>query len=142
LVGSLDDDEHIWIRLPDGRIVKLGKALYGLRRSPRLWYQELARYLATIGYHPIEADPCVFINATGSIILAYVDDLVMITRTKAEMAALKAQLFSKFKRHDLGPIAYYLGIRIFRDRNKRTMELSMESYIDKLAISRQGDLVS
>jgi hypothetical protein len=133
LNGSLDDDEHIWIRLPNGRIVKLGKALYGLRRSPRLWYQELARYLASIGYHPIEADPCVFINATGSIILAYVDDLVMITRTKAEMAALKAQLFSKFKCHDLGPIACYLGIRICRDRNKRTIELSMESYINKLS---------
>jgi hypothetical protein len=24
LNGSLDDDKHIWIRLPDGRIVKLG----------------------------------------------------------------------------------------------------------------------
>jgi hypothetical protein len=84
----------------------LTHALYGLRRSPRIWYQELARHLATIVYHPIEADPCVLINATGSIILAYVDDLVMITRTKAEIAALKAELFSKFKRHDLGPIAY------------------------------------
>ena len=36
LNGRLDDDEHIWIRLPDGRIVKVNKALYGLRRSPRL----------------------------------------------------------------------------------------------------------
>jgi hypothetical protein len=40
------------------------------------------------------------------MILAYVHDLVMITRTKAEMAALKAQLFSKFKCYDLGPTAY------------------------------------
>jgi hypothetical protein len=36
LNGSLDDDEHIWIRLPDGRIVKLGHALYGRRPSPRI----------------------------------------------------------------------------------------------------------
>jgi hypothetical protein len=75
----------------------------------------------------------VFINATSSIILAYVDDLVMITRTKAKMAALKAQLFSKFKCHDLGLIAYYLGIRVCRDRNKRTIELSIELYINKLS---------
>jgi hypothetical protein len=52
----------------------------------------------------------VFINATSSIILVYVDDLVIITRTKAKIAALKAQLFSKFKCHDLRLIAYYLGI--------------------------------
>jgi hypothetical protein len=132
LNGHLDDDEHIWIRLPDGRIVKVNKALYGLRRSPRLWYQELAKFLKSIGFNPIEADPCVFVNDTGLIILAYVDDLVMITQTTAKMAKLKAQLFSKFKCHDLGPISHYLGIRICRDRTKRTMELSMESYIDKL----------
>jgi hypothetical protein len=38
LNGWLDDDEHVWIKLPDGRIVKVRRALYGLRRSPRLWY--------------------------------------------------------------------------------------------------------
>jgi hypothetical protein len=75
----------------------------------------------------------VFINATGSIILTYVDDLVMITRTKAKIAALKAQLFSKFKCHNLRLIAYYLGIRIYRDCNKQTIELSIELYIDKLS---------
>jgi hypothetical protein len=75
----------------------------------------------------------VFINATSSIILAYVNDLVIITRTKAKIAALKAQLFSKFKCHDLRLIAYYLGIRICRDRNKRTIELSIELYINKLS---------
>jgi hypothetical protein len=75
----------------------------------------------------------VFINTTSSIILAYVNNLVMITRTKAKIAALKAQLFSKFKCHDLRLIAYYLGIRIYRDRNKQTIELSIELYINKLS---------
>jgi hypothetical protein len=75
----------------------------------------------------------VFINATSSIILAYVNNLVIITRTKAKIAALKAQLFSKFKCYDLRLIAYYLGIRICRDCNKRTIELSIELYINKLS---------
>jgi hypothetical protein len=75
----------------------------------------------------------VFINATSSIILTYVDNLVIITRTKAEIATLKAQLFSKFKCHDLRLIAYYLGIRVCRDRNKQTIELSIELYINKLS---------
>jgi hypothetical protein len=34
LNGHLDDNEHIWIWLPDSRTVKVKKALYGLRRSP------------------------------------------------------------------------------------------------------------
>jgi hypothetical protein len=75
----------------------------------------------------------VFINATSSIILTYIKDLVIITRIKAKIAALKAQLFSKFKCHNLRLIAYYLGIRICRNRNKQTIELSIELYINKLS---------
>jgi hypothetical protein len=75
----------------------------------------------------------VFINATSSIILTYVNNLIIITQTKAKIAALIAQLFSKFKCYNLRLIAYYLGIRICRDRNKRTIELSIELYINKLS---------
>jgi hypothetical protein len=57
----------------------------------------------------------------------------MITRTKDEMAALKKLIFGKFKCHDMGPISYYLGIQVRRDRSRRAMELLMELYIDKLA---------
>jgi hypothetical protein len=71
--------------------------------------------LLSIGYCLIEADPCVFVNDAGNIILAYVNDLIFITRTKAEMAALKEQVFSKFKCHNLRPISHYLGIRICRN---------------------------
>jgi hypothetical protein len=132
LNGHLDGDEPIWIRLPDSCTVKVKKALYGLLRLPRLWYQELSKFLKSIGFNPIEADLCVFINNASLIILAYVDDLVMITQTTAEMAKLKSLLFGKFKCHDLSSISYYLGFRICCDHTERTMELSMKSYINKL----------
>jgi hypothetical protein len=124
----------VYIRLPNSRLAKLCKALYGLRRLPRLWYEELTCFLASISYKLLEADPCVFINPLiGGILLAYVNDILMITRTKDEMAALKKLIFGKFKCHDMGPISYYLGIRVRCDRSRRAMELLMESYIDKLA---------
>jgi NAD(P)H-flavin reductase len=98
----LDNDKDIYICLPDGRLAKLRKALYGLRRPLRLWYEELARFLTSIGYKPLEADPCVFTNPSkGGILLAYVDDFVMITRMKDEMATLKKLIFSKFKCHNM-----------------------------------------
>jgi hypothetical protein len=43
------------------------------------------------------------------------------------------QLFSKFKCYNLRLIAYYLGIRIYCDRNKRTIELLIELYSNKLS---------
>jgi hypothetical protein len=69
------------------------------------------RFLASISYKLLKANLCVFINpVTSSIILAYVNDIVIITRTKDEIAALKKLIFSKFKCHDIGLISYYLGI--------------------------------
>jgi hypothetical protein len=133
LNSQLDEDEVIYIKLPDSRYARLGKALYSLCRSPRLWYEDLARYLASIGFYPIEANPCVFINKdTYSIMLAYVNDLVFITRTKDLMTALKQLVFDKYKCRDLGPVSHYLGIQIRRDRRVRAIELSIESYVDKL----------
>jgi hypothetical protein len=82
----LDNDEHIWTQPPNCCTVKVKEILYSLQRSPQLWYQELSKPLKSIGFNPIEADPCIFINSTSLIILAYVDDLVMITQTTTEMA--------------------------------------------------------
>jgi hypothetical protein len=48
----------------------------------------------------------------------YVNDIVMITRTKEEMAVLKRLILGKYKS---------------RDRAQRVIELSMESHTDKLA---------
>jgi hypothetical protein len=133
LNSTLDCNEVVYIRLPDGCLARVNKTLYGLRRSPRLWYEELACFLATLNFFPIETDPCVFLDTdTGAVILAYVNDLVFITRAKQQMAALKKLVFNKYKCCDLGPISYYLGIHIRRDRHACAIKLSMESYIDKL----------
>jgi hypothetical protein len=124
----------VYICLPNSCLAKLCKALYSLRRLLRLWYKELACFLASIGYKLLKADPCVFINPlTGGILLAYVNDILIITRTKDKIAALKKLIFGKFKCHDIGLISYYLGIRVRRDCSRRAIELLMELYIDKLA---------
>lgn len=134
LNGRLAPGEVVYIRLPDGTCAILDMALYGLRRASRLWYEEIATYLKQMGYKPLKADPCVFISkAKRHIIVVYVDDLILITYTTQEMEKLKQSLTSKYECKDLGPLHYYLGIRITRDRVNRQMDLSMESYIDKVA---------
>jgi hypothetical protein len=116
LNGKLDEDEEVYVRLPDRSTARLRRALYGLRRSPRLWYQELSTFLATIGCNLIEADCCVFINPHKDwIILSYVDDLIMIGRTKTSLSELKTLITTKYESHDLGAINHYLGIQILRD---------------------------
>ena len=42
-----------------GKVLKLKKTLYGLRQSPRLWYQTLISYLHTLGFQELITDSCV-----------------------------------------------------------------------------------
>eukprot|EP01084_Bolivina_argentea_P043255 79697_1 len=78
-------EEPVYIQQPPGleqggdRIVwKLNRAIYGMKQSGRLWYDELRGTLKNLGYRPTGTDPCVFMRGSGStndIIAVYVDDL-------------------------------------------------------------------
>ena len=98
-----------------------------------MWYNDLKDLLKELGFEPIEADPCVFVNPlTKAIIVVYVDDLILITRETASMKNLKAKLLRRYKARDLGPIGFYLGIRILRDRPNCSLSMTMDSYVDRL----------
>ena len=84
-------------------------------------------------YRALNTDPCVFIHkSNGSIIVVYVDDLILITRSVAEMTRLKALIAGRYKVRDLGALSYYLGIRFTRDRIHKPISMSMEAYFDHL----------
>lgn len=137
-LNSKLDRSDIYIYLPkgykeQGKIARLLKALYGLKQSPRLWYEELRSHLVSIDYLPIASDPCVFIKkATGSIIIVYVDDLILITKSMEQMHELKKLILDKYKCRDLGAINFYLGVRVIRDRPNRSLKLVQDAYIDKI----------
>jgi len=68
----------------------------------------------------------VFIKGTlrnGLTITTYVDDMKIIGNVKAAIQGLKDQLSSVFRITDLRPISYYLGMKVIRDRAKRTINL-------------------
>ncbi|KAI1590867.1 rve multi-domain protein, partial [Pyrenophora tritici-repentis] len=48
------------------------------------------------------------------------------------IVALKSQLLNRYKARDLGPIGFYLGIRILRDRPNRSLSMTMDSYVDRI----------
>jgi len=57
----------IYVRQPKGfknddcmLVYLLLKAIYSLKQAPLLWYDTLIEYLKTIGFEPIDEDPCVF----------------------------------------------------------------------------------
>jgi hypothetical protein len=60
----------------------------------------------------------------GTIIVIYIDDLLLTRASKADINRIKAALSKWFKILDLGVCYFYLGIEVIRDRPRRTLWLS------------------
>jgi hypothetical protein len=101
------------------RCWKLLKALYGLRKSPRLWQQEASRVLTSLGFQVVYEDMCLFVRE-GIIIIFYVDDLIMFNHVsqRSEAADVSKRLNEAWELRSMGEAQWFLGIRILRDREK------------------------
>ncbi|KAK2073816.1 hypothetical protein P8C59_008065 [Phyllachora maydis] len=91
-------------------IIKLSKALYSLKQSPREWQDKLKILLKSLGYLPLISDPGVFYNAkTCHFIITYVDNCLFIGPNIGYITDLKKRLNKVYAIEDLGPAAYFLG---------------------------------
>jgi hypothetical protein len=72
----------VYTQTPDGfkvpgKIWKIRKALYGLRKSLQLWQQDLAIMLMKFGLLPVLEEECLYSNKY-TIVLVYVNDIIII----------------------------------------------------------------
>jgi hypothetical protein len=137
-------DYEVYVEQPEGfedgtgRVCKLNRTLYGLRQSPRAWYLTLKDFLHSYGLSTAAADNSVFFNEDIQVAV-YVDDLLIFGADKAKVQHLKNALNGRFSMKDLGPVKWYLGITIERNRTERTIKLSQKGYLEKV-LSRFGML--
>lgn len=132
---------EVYIKQPQGyedstnRVCKLIKALYGLKESPRAWYECLDKFLINLGFERNNIDNCLYVvkneNDTNYLLI-YVDDLLICGKNQNEIKRIKVLLSEKFKMKDLGQIKEYLGIIVNYDYCKHEMKLNQTSYIESL----------
>lgn len=136
-----DLKEEIYMTQPDGYIqpgkehlvCRLRKSLYGLKQAPRCWNIKFVTFMKKIGFQQSEADPCIFVRSTQnnfSVLAVYVDDIVILTKTEAEMLTIKKQLSEGFKMKDMGELHYLLGVNIHLKDG--TVTLDQHQYLTKL----------
>lgn len=130
--------ETVYMRLPQGysglgsRIVlnqgelpastvklvcKLKKSLYGLRQAPRNWFDKLSTTLKSLCFVQSLADYSLFTltkESSITLVLVYVDDLLLAGNNLQEIDRLKSMLSNNFKMKDLGAVSYFLGLEITR----------------------------
>ena len=65
----------------ESTVCKLRKSIYGLKQSPRAWFDKFSRSLRDMGYYQCYNDHALFTKRgpTGktSILLVYVDDIII-----------------------------------------------------------------
>lgn len=66
------------------------------------------------------------------ILILYVDDMLIAKKSLSEIVNLKQTLSDNFAMKDLGEAHHFLGMRITRDRKRGILELSQESYIQRV----------
>jgi hypothetical protein len=116
------------------KVLRLRRAIYGLKQAARAWWHELDRSLKDLGFTHLYADAGIFVarhsDGTVVIMLAYVDDII-ITGPNATQIASKKQLFmDKWECRDLGQCKEFLRMRI-GNRDGKTY-LDQVLYLDKI----------
>lgn len=90
--------ETVYMAQPAGFVDKahpnhvclLHKAIYGLKQSPRAWYDKFSTYLLEFGFICSKKDPSLFVYTKASnviMLLLYVDDM-LITGNNSEVLQL------------------------------------------------------
>jgi len=132
-------DREVYMRMPrgyqkPGTLLKVQKALYGLRISPLLWQKEFTATLTQIGFKQVPQEPCCMIK-DGVIIFFYVDDIIIAYHSKQQQEAMKAieLLQDKYRCTGGDDLQWFLGVEVIRDRTQKTIQLSQAAYADKIS---------
>ncbi len=138
-------DQLVYMQIPKGSedatnkkmVCKLLKALYGLNQVPRLWYKRLSKFLLEkLGLQRINADYSIFVTSTGingPIMSTFVDNIkVMGQKNSGQIEKVQAKLVATFEMVDIGPISFYLRLKVERNRQKQLLKLSQSTYIEKI----------
>jgi hypothetical protein len=96
-------------------VLKLKKALYGLRQTSRARYSKLHSSLTSLGFTRSDHEHTVYTRCTASRLLVigmYIDDLLIARPVDVDIDAFKLEMCDRFRMSDLGLLTYYLGIKV------------------------------
>jgi hypothetical protein len=124
--------------------------LYGLKQAGKLWYELLKKILLSTGFKISTHDPCVFYLVGGESaiwIAIHVDDILIITTHEDIRQWFIYVLESHLRKVVVNneDELHYLGLRIRRDRNNKTVRISQHKYIDDLlakSLNEEGSVIS
>jgi len=96
-------------------VYKLRKTLYGLKQTSKVWSNKIGQYLVINGFQTSNVDFSLYVEKIDCgivIIVIYIDDLIVIKDSDANISELKNILKQNFEMKDLGKLHYFLDIEV------------------------------
>ena len=145
-------DEDVYLRMPQGcgalsgKVVKLGRSLYGLKQASRTWHNHLVRGMRSLGFEQCAADACVMRlvedGVVSMLVVVHVDDIFCIGR-KSRCDQFGRDLNQYVPITNLGELRLYAGCRFSRDFDSGTITISQqivaENIVEKFGVTRSKE---
>jgi hypothetical protein len=147
LNAFMDEEDRVYMDQPEGfvdarrphAVCLLRKSLYGTKQAGANWNKEVNSFLTgEMGYTRCVCDPCLYyrVSRSGQLLLLglFVDDILSSFdgADAAEWSELKRRFMSKYRCKDIGEPRLVLGMRVTRDRSRRSLILDQQAYVDKV----------
>ncbi|KAJ4817812.1 hypothetical protein LUZ62_030378 [Rhynchospora pubera] len=138
-----DLKERVFMSQPPGfidptrpnHVCLLSKSLYGLKQSPRAWFQKLSSTLLALGFFESQYDPSLFISHAHNhltMVLVYVDDILITGSNPSLISSYISHLHNSFSLKDLGDINFFLGIQV--TKTPTGLHLNQSKYIHDILV--------
>jgi hypothetical protein len=98
----------------DGHVYRLYRSLYSLKQAPRAWFERFTSFVIVAGFVASHHDPALFIHISPqgrTLILLYVDDMLITENDSKYIAFVKAHLSEQFHMFHLVLLATFLRLR-------------------------------
>ena len=112
--------------------MQVEESLYGLKQSPRAWYECIHAFFIKEDLVRSHVDHSLYVVQSSTyivIVIIYVDDLIILASDMTKLMEFKAKLEKEFDMSDLGELYFFLGVQIERNRAARTFTMYQKSYI-------------
>ena len=97
------------------QVCRLHRALYGLKQAPQAWFKKFSSIVVQQGFTLSPHDTAQFVQRSSAgitLILLYVDDMIITGDDFASIRSFQHFLSQHFEMKDLGTLSYFLGLEV------------------------------
>lgn len=118
---------------PKGQVYRVNHALYGLHQSGAEWFEEIDRWLKSMGFVSTQTEPCLYVyckDGVFAMIPLYVDDVVLATNSVEFKKSLFAAFDEKYGFKDGGKLHSFLGVQV--EQSDNCIRIHQEKYCNEI----------